>query len=82
MPTSPMPLLHPFLDRITNHSPILMLLCMAAIAGLLIPLHHRMEKLITNILVSKNNRVRLEAARKTIEELERGPCATNAGRGS
>ncbi|MBK7943508.1 MAG: hypothetical protein IPJ87_16820 [Flavobacteriales bacterium] len=26
-------LLHPFLDRITNHSPILMLLCMAAIAG-------------------------------------------------
>ena len=63
-------LLHPFLDRITNHSPILMLLCMAAIAGLLIPLHHRMEKLITNMLVSKNNRVRLEAARKTIEELE------------
>jgi len=65
-------LLHPFLDRITNHSPILMLLCMAAIAGLLIPLHHRMEKLITNMLVSKNNRVRLEAARRTIEELEGG----------
>ena len=63
-------LLHPFLDRITNHSPILMLLCMAAIAGLLIPLHHRMEKLITDMLVSKNNRVRLESARKTIEELE------------
>ncbi|MBK8950674.1 MAG: hypothetical protein IPM68_18015 [Flavobacteriales bacterium] len=66
-------LLHPFLDRITHHSPILMLLCMAAIAGLLIPLHHRMEKLITNMLVSKNNRVRLEAARRTIEELEGGP---------
>ncbi|MFZ1687123.1 MAG: hypothetical protein WAU70_06865, partial [Flavobacteriales bacterium] len=63
-------LLHPFLDGITNHSPILMLLAMAAIAGLLIPLHHRMEKLITNMLVSKNNRVRLEAARRTIEELE------------
>ncbi len=31
---------------------------------------HRMEKLITNMLVSKNNRVRLEAARRTIEELE------------
>ncbi|MEO8066317.1 MAG: hypothetical protein ABI599_01365 [Flavobacteriales bacterium] len=66
-------LLHPFLDRITNHSPILMLLAMAAIAGLLIPLHHRMEKLITNMLVSKNNRVRLEAARRTIEELEARP---------
>jgi tetratricopeptide (TPR) repeat protein len=70
-------LLHPFLDRITNHSPILMLLCMAAIAGLLIPLHHRMEKLITNMLVSKNNRVRLEAARRTIEELEGRQETTN-----
>ena len=71
-------LLHPFLDRVTNHSPILMLLCMAAIAGLLIPLHHRMEKLITNMLVSKNNRVRLEAARRTIEELEARPNESNA----
>jgi len=71
-------LLHPFLDRITNHSPIPMLLCMAAIAGLLIPLHHRMEKLITNMLVSKNNRVRLEAARRTIEELEARPNESNA----
>ena len=65
-------LLHPFLGELTHHSPLLMLLCMAAIAGLLIPLHHRMEKLITNMLVSKNNRVRLEAARRTIEELEGG----------
>ncbi len=55
-----------------------MLLCMAAIAGLLIPLHHRMEKLITNMLVSKNNRVRLEAARRTIEELEARPNESNA----
>ena len=70
-------LLHPFLDRITNHSPLLMLLCMAAIAGLLIPLHHRMEHWITNMLVSKNNRVRLEAARRTIEELETRPNGTN-----
>ncbi len=70
-------LLHPFLDRITDHSPILMLLAMAAIAGLLIPLHHRMEHLITSMLVSKNNRVRLEAARRTIEELEARPNESN-----
>ena len=63
-------LLHPVLDRITNHSPLLMLLAMVCIAGLLIPLHHRMEHFITNMLVSKNNRVRLEAAKRTIEELE------------
>jgi len=71
-------LVHPFLGRVTHHSPILMLLCMAAIAGLLIPLHHRMEKLITNMLVSKNNRVRLEAARRTIEELEGNRGETKA----
>jgi len=32
-----------------------------------------MERLITNMLVSKNNRVRLEAARRMIEELEGRP---------
>ena len=72
-------LMHPFLGRVTHHSPILMLLCMAALAGLLIPLHHRMEKLITNMLVSKNNRVRLEAARRTIEELEGAGKADGPG---
>jgi hypothetical protein len=46
---------------------------MVIIAGLLIPLHHRMEKFITNMLVSKNNRIRLEAARRTIAELEARP---------
>ena len=71
-------LVHPFLGELTHHSPLLLLLCMAAIAGLLIPLHHRMEKLITNMLVSKNNRVRLEAARRTIEELE-GRGSTQEG---
>ncbi len=71
-------LVHPFLGELTHHSPILMLLAMAAIAGLLIPLHHRMEKLITNMLVSKNNRVRLEAARRTIEELEGNRGEANA----
>ena len=70
-------LLHPFLGQLTHHSPILMLVCMAAIAGLLIPLHHRMEHLITNMLVSKNNRVRLQAARRTIEELEGRPSNTS-----
>jgi len=61
------------LYRITNHTPLLMLLAMVCVAGLLISLHHRMERLITNMLVSKNNRVRLEAARRMIEELEGRP---------
>ena len=66
-------LLSPLLGEVFDQSPLLILLAMVIIAGLLIPLHHRMEKLITNMLVSKNNRVRLEAARRTIEELEARP---------
>ena len=63
-------LLHPFLDRITNHSPVLMLLALVCIAALLVPLHHRIEKWAIDKLVEKNKQVRLAAAKKTIEELE------------
>jgi tetratricopeptide (TPR) repeat protein len=63
-------LLHPFLERITHHSPILMLLALVCIAALLVPLHHRAEKWATKKLVEKNKRIRLAAAKKTIEKLE------------
>jgi len=66
-------LLSPLLGEVFDQSPLLILLAMVIIAGLLIPLHHRMERWITNMLVSKNNRVRLEAARRTIAELESRP---------
>jgi len=71
-------LLSPLLGQVFDQSPLLILLAMVIIAGLLIPLHHRMEKFITNMLVSKNNRVRLEAARRTIEELEGSRSEINA----
>lgn len=63
-------LLHPFLERITHHSPILMLLGLVAIAALIIPLHHRLEHWATHKLVEKNKAIRLAQAKKTIEELE------------
>ena len=63
-------LLHPFLERITNHSPVLMLLALVCIAALLVPLHHKVEKWATAKLVEKNKKIRLAAAKKTIEELE------------
>ncbi len=63
-------LLHPFLERITHHSPVLMLLALVCIAALLVPLHHKLEKWATNKLVEKNKQIRLAAAKKTIEELE------------
>jgi len=64
-------LLHPFLERVTNHSPVLMLLALVCIAALLVPLHHRLEKWATKKLVEKNKQIRLAAAKKTIEQLEK-----------
>ena len=63
-------LLHPFLERITDHSPVLMLLALVCIAALLVPMHHRLEKWATEKLVEKNKKIRLAAAKKTIEKLE------------
>ena len=64
-------LLHPLLERITHHNPILMLLALVCIAALLVPLHHKLEKWATHKLVEKNKTIRLAAAKKTIEELEK-----------
>ena len=63
-------LLHPFLERVTHHSPVLMLLALVCIAALLVPLHHKVEKWATAKLVEKNKQVRLASAKKTIEQLE------------
>ena len=37
-------LVHPFLEQITNHTPVIMLLALVCIAAVLIPLHHKLEK--------------------------------------
>ena len=63
-------LIHPFLERVTHHNPMLMLLALVALASLLIPLHHRLEKWIKEKMTKKNKAIRLAAAKKTIEELE------------
>lgn len=63
-------LLHPFLGRITQHSPVFMLLALVCIAALLVPLHHKLEKWTTKKLVEKNIETRLAKAKKTIEQLE------------
>ena len=62
-------LLHPFLERITHHSPLLMLLALVGIAALLVPLHHYLQKLVTHKLVEKNKTIRLANAKKTIRLL-------------
>lgn len=63
-------LLHPLLEKVTYHSPVLMLLSLVCIAAVLVPFHHRLEKWAINRLVEKNKAIRLAAAKKTIEKLE------------
>ncbi len=70
-------LLHPFLEGITHHSPVLMLLALVCIAALLVPLHHKLEKWTTVKLVEKNIATRLANAKKTIEKLEDKISDTN-----
>ena len=62
--------IHPFLERVTHHSPVLMLLSLVFLASLLIPLHHIMEKWIKEKMTVKNKKILLKNAKKTIEELE------------
>ena len=64
-------LIHPFLVTVTYHTPVLMLLALVAIASMLIPLHHRIEKWMKEKMTEKNKKIRLENAKKTIEELEK-----------
>lgn len=62
--------IHPYLAHATNDSPVLMLVVLIAIAALLIPLHHKLQHWITGIMVEKNKKIRLAAAKKTIAKLE------------
>jgi tetratricopeptide (TPR) repeat protein len=71
-------LIHPLLEKKTNHSPILMLVVLVIIASLLIPLHHRMEKWIKEKMTEKNKAIRLANAKKTIEKLEVKPTQTQS----
>lgn len=64
-------LLHPWLEKITNHTPVLMLMALVCIAALLVPLHHRLENWAKKTLVEKNKQIRLAAAKKTIDKLEK-----------
>ena len=63
-------LLGPLVDRVTARSPILMLVTMVCIAAILIPVHHQLDKWVTQKLVEKNKRIRLAAAKKIIASLE------------
>jgi tetratricopeptide (TPR) repeat protein len=74
-------ILHPLLEDITNHTPVIMLLALVCIAALLIPLHHKLEKWATNKLIKKNKEIRLANAKKTINTLEEEELEENESQG-
>jgi hypothetical protein len=64
-------LIHPYISEATHDSPIFMLVILVIVAALLIPMHHRLEKWIKEKMVAKNKAIRIAAARKTIEKLDK-----------
>lgn len=45
--------IHPYIEEWTHHTPIYMLLILVGIASILVPLHHKMEKIIKEKLARK-----------------------------
>ncbi len=64
-------LIHPYLEVLTHHSVELMLLILMFIGALLVPLHHKLEHWVMYKMIEKNKSIRLAAAKKTIEKMEK-----------
>lgn len=62
--------LHPYIIKITHHSPIFMLMIMVGIASLIIPTHHKIEKWILPKMIERNKKIRIEHAKSIIEANE------------
>jgi tetratricopeptide (TPR) repeat protein len=62
--------LHPYIGSLTHETPILQLLIAVALASILIPLHHKLQHLLTHQMVIKNKRLRLAAAERTVAKLK------------
>ncbi|MBL7885371.1 MAG: hypothetical protein JNJ52_01370 [Flavobacterium sp.] len=63
-------LIHPFLEKITHHSPILILLALVSIAAILVPLHHKVEHLFVAKMVEKNKKLKIKKAIEIINNSE------------
>jgi len=64
-------LIHPYLEELTHHSPVIMLGFLVCLAALLIPLHHKLEHWVIHKLTEKNNKIRLAKTKQTIEHMEK-----------
>ena len=43
--------IHPYIDRVTGHDPVYMLIILVAVAAILVPLHHKLEHWVKEKLV-------------------------------
>jgi hypothetical protein len=53
-------LLHPYIVRLTHHNNIFMLLILVALAGVLVPIHHKLEHAVKHWMVKRNERAHLK----------------------
>ena len=51
-------LTHPWIEKVTNHNPIMMLIILVVLASILVPAHHYLEHLIKQKLVTRRRRKR------------------------
>jgi tetratricopeptide (TPR) repeat protein len=63
--------IHPFIEVWTHHSQVEMLLILVAVAAILVPLHHRMEKWVKHSLAKK--KLLKESAKEKVDELPSAP---------
>jgi tetratricopeptide (TPR) repeat protein len=61
-------IIHPYVEKLTHHNPIYMLMILAGVAGLLGPLHHRLTHLLKHKLVRKHHHH--GSQRKTPEKIK------------
>jgi tetratricopeptide (TPR) repeat protein len=71
-------LLHPIVQHITHHTPILEILIFVAIAGLLIPLHHRLEHWMIEMLVRRVQGNDIPHAEIKDEKSSQAPASAHA----
>jgi len=62
-------LLHPWVAKITNHTPVLEMLIFVSFAALIIPMHHRIEVWLIKKLTHREDRpIRLKKVRLTVNK--------------
>jgi hypothetical protein len=64
-------LLHPYIEKLTNETPVFMVLLLVAIASILVPMHHRLERWMKGKLASTTYAKRnLPAVKESVENTE------------